>query len=68
LGYYKGDDELNAGITVAKEFAMVDGLQEFLKTAIDWGKAWSVLVNDEGYLLIPTNETSQWALFAKTIQ
>jgi hypothetical protein len=68
LGYYKGDDELNAGITVAKEFAMVDGLQEFLKPAIDWGKAWSVLVNNEGYLLIPTNEPSHWALFAKHIQ
>ena len=64
-GYYSGESECAAGITVAKEFSSLNTLQEFLHSAIDWEQAWKSLKLTEGYILLKVKEANTWALFAR---
>jgi hypothetical protein len=61
--YWEGNTEEEAGAQVAKEFASLNILQEFLEPAIDWVAAWYMLKTTERYILVKTNQSKTWALF-----
>jgi hypothetical protein len=63
-GYFQGVDELEAGMAVAKDFSMIDGVGDFMESAISWSTAWRNL-KKEGYVLVRVNEPCLWALFVK---
>ena len=62
-GYFSGATEHEAGEVVARQFASLNSLQEFLEPIIDWAKAWDSIKKLERYILINTNELNTWALF-----
>ncbi len=61
--YWRGATEYEAGCKIAKDFASLSILQEFLEPSIDWEAAWYNLKVNERYLLVKTNEAYTWALF-----
>lgn len=62
-GYFKGSTEHEAGEVVARQFASLNSLQEFLEPIIDWAKAWDSVKTMERYILVKTNELNTWGLF-----
>lgn len=62
FGYHQGDNEKEIGVSIAKEYASLNGLQWFLEDAIDWEKAWRQLGKHEGWLLVKV-EDATWGLF-----
>lgn len=64
-GCYLGQNESEAGKTVARDMAALNMLQAFLEPAINWEQAWQNLSRAEGYILLPTPTRNTWALFNK---
>jgi len=62
-GYFVGSTEHEAGEQVARLFASLNSLQEFLEPINDWAKAWDSIKKQERYMLIKTNEANTWGLF-----
>jgi hypothetical protein len=62
-GYFSGTTEHEAGEVVARQFASLNSLQEFLEPIIDWAKAWDSVKTMERYILVKTNELNTWGLF-----
>ena len=62
-GFFHGESESEAGMNVAREFAALNELQWFLRSAVNWEQAWQAIKQREGYTLIPTTTEKGWALF-----
>lgn len=61
-GYHYGESINDVSVALAKEFASLNALQEFLESAIDWSKAWQEVAKQEGWLLLQM-DSSTWGLF-----